>query len=155
MADNSQRRGYLKNAMSKSGAVIFIGDNDEAKHEYNADELLSAQIDSTRFVCINGDFFKVISEGEICFLQKASDASAIPIHNGTEAIFIKKSEGRVNDYFFYDKEQRLTLVTKKNKDAIVAGVFASCTAAITKAGATGSDLAQLRAAVDVYNRRNE
>lgn len=148
--------GYLKDNMRGNSSVLFVAAGTEKKMVYGASDLQALQIDSSRFLSIKGDFFKVISHGELCFLQKASNGSNNPVYNGTEAIFIKGTEGQVSDYFFYDPaQQQLILLTRKNKNQIVAGTFIHCTAAMTKAGETGMDLAQLKQAVDIYNRCNE
>ena len=153
---NAVLPGYIKDNMRSGAAVVFIAGGTEKKTNYMASELLAVQIDSTSFLCLQGDFFRVISDGELCFIQKASNASGKPVYNGTEAIFVKGTEGQINDYFFYDRpQQQLKLLTKKNRQEMVAGVFTNCAAAVAKAGETGSDLAQLRAAVDIYNHRKE
>ncbi len=148
--------GYVKDNLHSNGTISIITDGNDRRKNYSANEIMAALIDSTRFICIKGDFFRVISEGELYFLQKASNASNQPIYNGAEAIFIKGTEGRVNDYFFYDNRLgQLKLLTKKNRNEMIAGTFNNCAAAIARAGEAGEDLAQLRQAVDIYNQRSQ
>jgi len=152
---NTSLAGYIKDNMRNAATVVFIEQVTDRKTEYGAGDLLAATIDSNRFVCLQGDYFRVISDGDLCFLQKASNGSNKPVYNGSEAIFIKGTDGQVNDYFFYDRQQQqLKLLTRKNREALIAGVFTNCTAAIAKAGEAGNDLALMRQAVDIYNHRN-
>ena len=156
LAGNTTITGYVKDNLRSNGTIVLITAGNDRRKNYGANDLLAAQIDSTRFICIQGDFFRVISEGELCFLQKASDGSNQPVYNGTEAIFVKGTDGQVNDYFFYDRNhQLLKLLTKKNRDQMIAGTFTNCAAAIARAGEAGADLAQLRQAVDIYNQRSQ
>lgn len=156
LAGNTIVTGYIKDNLRSNGTIAVITAENDRRKNYGAGDLLAAQIDSTRFICIQGDFFRVISEGQLCFLQKASNGSNQPVYNGTEAIFIKGTDGQVNDYFFYDRtHQLLKLLTRKNRDEMIAGTFTNCAAAIASAGETGADLAQLRHAVDIYNQRSQ
>lgn len=153
---NTIVEGYIKDNLRSNGTIVFFTAENSGRKNYNANDLMAVQVDSTRFLCIKGDFFRVISEGEICFLQKASNASNQPVYNGTEALFVKGTDGQVNDYFFYNRQQELLkLLTRKNKNEIIAGTFTNCTAAIASADHAGADLAQLRQAVDIYNQRSQ
>src|SRR5450432_580121 len=155
LADSTLITGYIKENMRSNSSVSIITGETGKKKNYNGSELMSADIDSARFICIKGDFFKIVCYGDISFLQKESDASAKPVYNGTEALFINGTEGKINDYFFYDrKQQQLKLLTKKNRDEVINGSFMNCTAAISKARETGDDLSQLGLAVEIYNNRN-
>lgn len=153
LADNSQVVGLIKDNIRKDASVAFIAQTGEKKKTYNGSELAGAEIDDTKFICISGDFFKVLCQGELCFLQKSSDASGKPTYNGNQAIFSSGTEGKINDYFLYNgKDKQLKLVLKKNIDEIAATSFAGNAAAIDKAKAVNGDLAQLKEAVEVYNR---
>jgi hypothetical protein len=122
---------------------------------YTGGDLISTEIDGTTFLCIKGDFFKVICTGDLSFLQKSSDASGKPSYNGTEVVFSNGTEGSPNDYFIYDnRNKQLQLVSRKNFSEVIAATFADYTAAIDKAKTTSSDIAQLKDAVEFYNRRN-
>ncbi len=156
LRDNKTLSGYLKDNMRSAGTLVLIEPGTGNKVDYTAADLLSAVLDSIHYVSLRGDFFRVLSDGELCYLQKASDGSNKPIYNGGEAIFVKGTDGRINDYFFYDRtQQQLTLLTRKNRAAIIAGAFPGCPAAIVKAGEAGNDLTRLGQAVDIYNHRNQ
>lgn len=155
LADNSQLPGLVKDNIRKDASVAFIQQTGDKKKIYNGSELAGAEIEGVKFICINGDFFKVLCQGELCFLQKSSDASGKPTYNGNQAIFSNGTEGKINDYFIYNsKDKQLKLVSKKNIDEIAAASFAGNTAAIDKAKAVNGDLSQLKEAVEVYNNRS-
>jgi hypothetical protein len=155
LADNSSVSGYVKDNIRSNASVTLVGETGGNKKVYNGSELYSAEIEGTKYLCINGDFFKVISEGELNFLQKSSDASGKVSYNGNDAVFSNGTEGKPNDYFIYNaKNKELKLVSKKNLDEVVAKTFAGNTAAIDKAKTANGDVAQLKAAVDIYNNRS-
>ena len=155
LAGGKTETGYIKENI-RGNATLTIITADGKKKNYNGNELISANIDSSRFVCIKGDFFRVVCEGEIDFLQKSSNAAGKAVYNGTEAIFINGTDGKINDYFFYDRaQQQLKLLTKKNMNELIAGTFNNCTAAIAKARESGTDMAGIRQAVDIYNNREK
>jgi hypothetical protein len=153
LADNSQLSGLVKDNIRKDASVAFVQQTGEKKKNYSGSELAGVEIDGTKFICISGDFFKILCQGELCFLQKSSDASGKPTYNGNEAIFSSGTEGKINDYFIYNgKDKQLKLVSKKNVEEIAATSFAGNTAAIDKAKTVNGDLSQLKEAVEVYNR---
>lgn len=155
LSDNSSLSGYIKDNIRKKSSVTLVNETGDKKTNYNGSDLVSAEIDGVKFICIHGDFFKVISEGEVDFLQKSGDASAIPSFNGNEAIFSNGTEGKPDDYFIYNsRNKELKLVSKKNFDEVVAKTFASNAAAIDKAKTANGDIAQLKDAVDIYNNSN-
>ena len=155
LAGGQIETGYIKESIRGNASVVIIT-TDGKKKIYNGNDLTAATIDSNRFVCIKGDFFRVVCEGEIYFLQKSSNAAGKAMYNGTEAIFINGTEGKINDYFFYDKtQQQLKLLTKKNVNDMITGTFNDCPAAIAKAKENGTDMATLRQAVELYNNREK
>ena len=155
LADGSSLPGFIKDNIRNNASVIFISEAGGKKKNYDGSDLNTAEIEGTKFICIKGDFFKVLSEGELNFLQKSSDASSKPTYNGNEAIFSSGTEGKLNDYFIYDsKDQKLKLISKKNVDEVIAASFAGNTAAIDKAKTANGDLSQLKVAVEIYNNRN-
>ena len=98
----------------------------------------------------------MLCEGELSFLQKSSDASGKVTYNGSEAILSSGTDGKINDYFIYNSnDKQLKLVSKKNVQEIAATSFADCTAAIDKAKTINGDLSQFRGAVEEYNNRNK
>ena len=156
LADGSSIPGYIKENMRSNASLTIIEEAGGKKRNYNGSELMGVYIDSARFLCIKGDFFKVICEGDLYFLQKASNASDKPVYNGIEAVSMNGTEGKINDYFFYDnKRQQLRLLTKKNIPAMIETSFNNCAAAISKAKEAGDDLPLLKQAVAIYNARDE
>ena len=101
LSDGSTLTGFLKDNIRKESAVTFISEPGAKKKKYPGSDIISAEIDGAKYLCIKGDFFKVVCTGDLCFLQKSSDASAIPVYNGSEAIFSNGTEGRPGDYFIY------------------------------------------------------
>ena len=156
LADNSSLSGYVKDNIRHNASVILANEAGGKKKSYNGSELTSAEIEGTKFLCINGDFFRIISQGELNFLQKSSDASGKLYYNGNEAFVSSGTEGKPDDYFIYSNSNKeLKLISKKNFDEVVAKTFAGNAAAIDKAKAANGDVAQLKDAVDVYNNRNK
>lgn len=156
LADGSSQSGLVKDNIRNNSSVAFIAQGEEKKKNYSGAELISAEIEGTKFLCINGDFFKVISEGELDFLQKSSDASGKPSYNGGEAVFSSGTEGKPGDYFIYEtKNKQLKLISKKNLDEVIASTFAGSAAAIDKAKQVNSDMSQLKDAVEIYNSQNK
>jgi len=123
--------------------------------KYQGADIASAEIDATTYNCIKGDFFKVVCNGELTFLQKASDASSKPTTIGSEVFFISGTEGKPGDYFIYEnKTQQLKLVSKKNLNDVVTNSFGGYAPAIEKAKAAQTDIAQLKGAVESFNSRS-
>lgn len=152
LADSTVVTGNIKDNIRGNASVTFIGEAGAKKKNYSGSELMSAEIEGTKFICFNGDFFKVISSGELSFLQKASDASGKPSYNGNEAVFSNGTEGKPDDYFIYDsRSKQLKLVSKKNYNEVTAAIFAGNSAAIDKAKTLGDDIAQLKEVVQIYN----
>jgi hypothetical protein len=152
LADNSIISGNIKNNIRSSASVAFVSEEGGKKKNYDGSELFSAEIDGTKYLCIKGDFFRVISNGGLSFLQKASDASNKPAYNGSEAVFSNGTEGKPDDYFIYDsRSKELKKISKKNFNEVTAAAFAGNAAAIDKAKAANGDIAQLKEAVDIYN----
>jgi hypothetical protein len=132
LADSSTATGSIKDNMKASASIVFQPSDGSKKKTYSGSELLAVKTNDAQYVCIKGDFFKVLCEGDLCFLQKISDASGTPSYNGTEAVFNNGTEGKPNDYFTYDRRTNsLQLISKKNKDEVIKTSFAGCaTAAI-------------------------
>jgi len=133
LADNTVLSGYIKENIAGNASVILLSEDGKKKKNYDGDGLLSVTIDSTRYICIKGDFFRLLCDGDQCLLQKSSDASRKPTYNGSEAIFSNGTEGKPGDYFIYTSaSKQLKLITRKNFEAVVAESFAPCAASIEK-----------------------
>lgn len=155
MDDSAVVSGYIKDDIRSHASVCFINGKDGKKQELNGGQIQSLEIDGTRFICVKGDFFKVLAEGRICFLQKSSDASDKPSYNGTDAVYINGTDGIRGDYFIYDpRHKSLKLVTRKSYVSVVSETFSGCTAAIEKANAPHTDMNGMKEAVLVYNNLN-
>ena len=112
------------------------------------------EIENEKFICIKGDFFKIISEGELEFVQKQSDASNIPSYNGNDAVFSNGTEGKRGDYFIYEKKNsQLKLVSKKNIKELAASFFNNCAPALASAEKAYMDIPKLKDAIEIYNKR--
>jgi len=132
LADNTILSGYIKENIAGNASVILLNEEGKKKN-YDGDGLLSVTIDSLRFICIKGDFFRLLCEGDLCLLQKSSDASRKPTYNGSEAIFSNGTEGKPGDYFTYTAaNKQLKPVARKNFNTVVAESFASCATTIEK-----------------------
>lgn len=154
LSDGTVVSGYIKEKIRNNASILVMSETGGKKKSYDGDKLISAEIDSTSFLCIKGDFFKILCAGELSFLQKASDASGKPVYNGTEAMFTNGTDGKPDDYFIYDvKQKQLKLVTGKNVGEVAAASFIDCAEALTKAKETGTNVAMLREAVKIYNNR--
>src|SRR5258706_6637339 len=86
LADSGAVHGFIKDNIRRNASIVFRKENGQGKMDYHGSDLISVEIEETKFLCIHGDFFRILSEGELFFLQKSSDASGIPSYNGNEAI---------------------------------------------------------------------
>ena len=155
LADNTVISGFFKEKIQSSAAVVFLTE-DKKKKTYNGSDLLSAEIGDDKYICIKGDFFKVICDGELKFVQKASDASFKPIYNGNQAVFANGTEGKPGDYFVYNQSaKQLNYITKKTVGTVVPELFSGCEEAIAKAKELDTDISRFGEAVVIYNSRKK
>ena len=153
LPDNSIVSGFIKDNIRKDASVVLLVDGKEKK--YDGSDINAAEVDAVTYTCIKGDFFKVVCNGELTFLQKSSNASSKPTTVGNEVFFLSGTEGKPGDYFIYEnKNQQLKLVSKKNLNDVVTMSFGGYAPAIEKAKAAQTDIAQLKDAVESYNGRN-
>ena len=143
-------QGYVKDNIKKLSSVTYVDDAGNNKKVYEGSDINALTLDSLHFICVRGDFFKVICAGRLNFLQKSSNSSGKPTYNGTEAIFNNGTEGKVGDYYFYS-DQKLQLLSKKNMEMCINTDFAGCQEAMQLAKASNGDMAKLGAAVETYN----
>jgi hypothetical protein len=145
--------GFIKDNMRIEASIVFLAEAGGKKKTYDASQLNSIEIEGVKFLCISRDFFKVLSEGDLNFLQKSSDVSGKVFYNGNEPIASVGTEGRPGDYFMYGSiSKQLNLISKKNFDEVIATSFENNTAAIDKAKTVRDDLSRLKEAVDIYNK---
>jgi len=154
LQNNTVLNGFIKDNMKKDATVSFVADAAGKKTKYTGTDLVSVEIDGNKFNCIKGDFFRVICNGELCFLQKVSDASGNITYNGSEAIYMSGAPGKSGDYFLYnDKDKELKLVSTKTFEAVTTAAFANYAPAIEKAKTAKDNIPQLSQAVVIYNNR--
>ena len=154
LADGSIITGFVQDNIKKGAAIMFISSEGGDKKLYNSTEINAVLIDATNYISLKGDLFKVICTGKMNFLQKASNAAGKTIYNGSEAIIIPGTEGKIGDHFSYTNNQ-LTLINKKTVDAFIADQLSTCTAAVEKAKTINGDIAALAEAVTIYNTANK
>jgi hypothetical protein len=155
LADSIVLQGFVKDNIRSNATVSFQGATNTKKVIYAGSDILSVTIEGETYACIKGDFFKVICQGELCFLQKASDATGKMSYAGNEAIFSAGTEGKPGDFFLYSAVgKELVLVSKKNFDEVVDS-FNGYNAAVEKAKAVNGDYSQLKEAVMTYNSRTK
>ncbi|HEX9513352.1 MAG TPA: hypothetical protein VF939_22835 [Puia sp.] len=124
MQDSTVVSGYIRDHIRSNASVVFLSDPKGKRQRLDGTQIRSAQIDSIRYLCIKGDFFRVLSEGTLCFLQKAGDASGKPVYNGTEPLLINGTEGRLGDYFVYDARNRsLRVITRKTMVRVAVEIY--------------------------------
>ncbi len=141
--------GYAKDNIKKISAIVFM-DSAGNKKVYDGNDITTITIDTANYICIRGDFFKVICAGKIYFLQKAGNSAANPSYNGSEAIFSNGTEGKIGDYFVYNNN-KLQLLTKKNMEAFINTDLAACAEAMQKAKDSNGDMAKIGVAVAAFN----
>jgi hypothetical protein len=152
LQNNTTLNGYIKDNMKKDASVSFITDAAGKKTKYSGNDVSSVEIDGAKYTCIQGDFFRVICNGELCFLQKTSDAAGNITYNGSEAIYSSGAPGKPGDYFLY-KNKELKLVSAQTFETVTNATFADYTPAIEKAKALKYNIGQLGEAVVIYNNR--
>jgi hypothetical protein len=151
LIDGSTVSGYIKEKI-RSNASLTLLDGENKKKNYDGSALQSASIGDDKFLCIKGDFFKLIEDGSIKFLQKSSDASFKPVYNGNQAVFINGTEGNPGDYFLYISSNRaLKHLNRKTVATVVAESFGKCEQALAKAKAINDDISKLNEAVQEFN----
>jgi hypothetical protein len=106
------------------------------------------------FICIKGDFFKIICTGKLNFLQKSNNSSNKIFYNGTEPILNNGTEGKMGDHFIYANNE-LQLLNIKNVEAFINAQLNGYADAIQKASALNGDISKLEAAVESYNSHNK
>jgi DNA-directed RNA polymerase beta subunit len=148
LADGNIRSGFIKETMRKNASLVYTNEAGTAKKTYTASDLVAAEIDGTKYTSISNDFFKIICEGEICYLQKISDARGSIIYNGTDPIVVNGTDGKPGDYFVYQSaDKQLKLVTEKNVTEVAASVFGAKDAK--------TDLLQLKDAIIAFNKNSK
>jgi len=124
LSDSTSLTGYIRDYMHPNASIVFLDAATGKKRTLTGAQLLSLDIDTTHYLCLKGDFFKIIAASDLLFLQKSSDASGKPAYNGTEPILVNGTEGRLNDYFLYDPAgHSLQLVNGKTVAHVIPTAF--------------------------------
>lgn len=156
LADGSIVSGYVKDNIRRDASVSFINETDKKKKDFEGTELNGVEMNNTRYICIQGDFFTVMTDGELSFLQKMSDASGKVVYNGLENTVSNGTEGKPGDYFIYNSStHQLRKIFKKNINELAVNVFTGCNAAQEKIKASNGDMTTIQNAVEIYNNRNK
>src|SRR5438477_3743527 len=80
LADGKKLSGYVKDNMHNNASIVFQQEGGKKK-TYDGTQLNAIEIEGVKFICINNDFFKVLSDGDLNFLQKSSDAKGKIVYN--------------------------------------------------------------------------
>lgn len=150
LANGAVVTGYIKDNIKRSASVTFTENAGADKKNYDGSDISSLKTDAANFICVNGDFFKTLCDGKLCFVQKQSNASGKASYNGTEAVFNSGTEGKIGDYFIY-ADKKLKLINKKTVEPFIVNDLAGCAAAIEKAKTINGDIAKLQEVVEIYN----
>jgi hypothetical protein len=150
LANGAAQTGFIKDNIKKSASITFVDESGNNKKVYEGNGINAVKTDAANFICINGDFFKTICTGKLCFVQKSSNASGKASYNGTEAVFNSGTEGKIGDYFVY-ADKKLKLLNKRSVESFINTDLVTCTAAVEKAKAINGDIAKLQEAVEIYN----
>jgi lipocalin len=142
--------GYSKDNIKKSASVVFLENGTTKKITYDGSQINTIKIEDENFLCIGGDFFKIIVEGKLTFVQKKSNAENKVSYNGSEAVFNSGTEGKIGDYFVYTKN-KLKLINKNSIGQFIETDLVGNTAAMEKAKTISGDIFNLKEAINMYN----
>jgi hypothetical protein len=102
LANGNLVSGYVKDQIRKSASINFFNPTTGKKQMLDGNSLNAVEINGSKYLCLNGDFFKVISNSEPMIVQKSSDATGKSSYNGLETIINKGTEGKIDDQFQYN-----------------------------------------------------
>ncbi len=152
LANGTIKKGNIINNLAKKGTIQFKESKESKKQILDGTQLNALIIGNTNYQCINGDFFKEICLGKICFLQKASKTSTKVIYSGTTPVAIAGTNGKLNDYFLYNNKN-LQLLTKKNVSTILKATLINC-ASLNINKVNIDDLSSVAEIITSYNKCN-
>lgn len=101
LSNGSEFAGYLKDNMRKKSSIIFYNPSNNKKETLDANTLTEVSINNSKYICLYGDFFKILTPGEHAILVKSSDAAGKPYYNGVETVINKGTDGKIDDQFEY------------------------------------------------------
>src|SRR4051812_25084512 len=73
LANGASQAGFIKDNIKRSASITFVDGSGNNKKVYEGSEINGVTTDAGSFTCINGDFFKNICTGKLCFVQKSSN----------------------------------------------------------------------------------
>jgi hypothetical protein len=146
--------GHIKESFKKNATIAFLDSTEKNKKTLTGSDINKISIGSINYICYLGDFFKVIVEGEMSFLEKCTDASGKVSYNGSEPILSAGTAGKIGDHFLFEKNQ-LTLISKKTMAALVDEKFKTSPDALIKAKMVTNNIIDLADAVSIYNKKNK
>lgn len=154
LANGSVLNGFIKENFRKKAGICFMADAGAKKKNYDGWELASARINNQEYICVNGDFFTVLTSGELYFLQKNTNAESKITYNGSEPVLRSTTEGKAGDFYIYNsKTLAINLVNKASYDNVINTAMGNYQPALDKAKETREDVPRLKSAVEIYNQR--
>jgi hypothetical protein len=116
LANGTTLSGFVKDQIRKSANISFFNPATGKKQLLDGNHLNAVEINDSKYLCLNGDFYKVLNNTDPFLLQKSSDATGKPIYNGSETFFSKGTEGKIDDQFQYsaNTNELKALAQKKN-----------------------------------------
>lgn len=115
LANGTNVFGFVKDQIQKSANIRFYNPTTKKIQLLDGNNLIAVEINNGKYICLYGDFFKLLNKTEPSLLQKASDASGKLIYNGSEASFSRGSEGKIGDQFQYNiNTNELKLIKQPN-----------------------------------------
>jgi hypothetical protein len=101
LSNGAEVSGYLKDNIRKKSSIVFYNPANNKKETLDANALSEVSLSDSKYLCLYGDFFKVVTPGEHAVLIKSSDAAGKPYYNGVETIINKGTDGKIDDQFEY------------------------------------------------------
>ncbi len=102
LADGNNLAGYVKDQIRKSASIQFYNPTTGKKQMLDGNNLNAVETNGNRYLCLNGDFYKVLNNTDPMLLQKSSDVTGKSSYNGAETIISKGNEGKIDDQFQYN-----------------------------------------------------
>ena len=101
LSNGTEVAGYLKDNIRKKSSIVFYNPANNKKEILDANSLNEVSVNHSKYLCLYGDFFKVVTTGEHAVLIKSSDAAGKPYYNGFETVINKGTDGKIDDQFEY------------------------------------------------------
>lgn len=137
---------------TKKGAIIFSSATGQRK-AYTPDELSGYTLNGVNYISYTSDFYKVVVSGSKASLyQRVTDNSGKMLYNGSDAMAIITAAGKLGDFYLQTgSDTKLTWLTQKNFDKIIASAFGSCPTIVAGINSKQWNYSQLSTVVNEYN----